>query len=103
MVNCVFGEGPYSVLLSEGLTNLVMILSEEQWESHETSFRNLYEQMEPVIKENEECLLHIVFVIFCLWVPLNDESKHGVVQSARKKCGDLPSYQVKANLSILNV
>ena len=62
--------------MSERLANFIILL-EEHFENDEISFQNVYESMK-LIKGNEECSFHIVFVTF-LWVPLHEERKYDVI------------------------
>ena len=59
----VFGEGSYSVIVSAGLANLI-IISEERWKNDEILFQNVYGYRESVVLRVQVISLLTVFVTF---------------------------------------
>ena len=74
----LFGEGSNSAHLSERIADLIMI-SEEHWKNDETLFHSVNKQRKSVNLMVRAMPKHIVFVTFCLWVPLHDERKLDVL------------------------
>ena len=59
----VFGEGSNSVIVSERLTNLIMI-SEEHWKNDEILFQNVYGHRKSVVSRVQVMLITNCFCDF---------------------------------------